>query len=305
MPVSATNELIAIPEPINSNEVHLGGITVGIIDDIIERTNSSALLTPSEIDERVSALTQIKAVFPDVTENDVSLIRLAMSDILAEIDQSEAPDPGITPYWGGYDPGHGIIEGGPHNEFARDACLYAGASAENAIIAGIYGKEPDTWWGGADCATHYSGTGAPGLAKTYANDAKNYLDQSNTFEGFRRLAHSIHMMSDMSQPYHTGSGIQNYIRHTRYEEYLNSNWSLNANYSNIMHNEPYYYAVTDVEISAYNLADYIYPYLSTVDYIMGTNENTWSSNTELISITSDCVREATRYCRGTAIYVLG
>ena len=298
VPVSATNGLITISEPIDSGNIHLGGINVGLIDDIIERTNSSAQLTSVEKEERMSELIRIKTIFPNVTEEDMILIRAAMSDIVEEIDQL---NPTITPYWGGYDPSDGNSDGAPHNDMAREACLSIGVSTQYANIAGLYAKEPDTWDFGLHTIHHYANE-APGLAQDYADEAKTLISQSQMDEGYRKLAHSLHMVSDMSMPYHTQ--LNNLIRHTTYETYVNENWRGGEQYYQSMISDPYRYVVTDVEAAATNLANSVNPYLSTVDYIMGTNQNTWSTNTDLISITETCFREGIRYCRGTAYYVV-
>ena len=299
--VSATTEMIAIDPP-NPETPNIIGLTPAMIDDMIARTSTSESIAFAKKSSQISELQRIRDVFPNVTVDDVKLIDDTLGVLNNEMRSKKSASAGMTPKWGGSGSTDPIISG-THNDISRQAALSMGVSSSNAETVGRYALEPDEGLiPYVSSITHFLPTGAPGYAETYANEAKNLLSQSQTFEGPRKLAHSLHYIQDLSVPFHT-IAYQNLINHQNYENYVEDNWKSGINYYSATMSDPYYYAVSDVSSSAENLGNYINPYVNRIDSIMLSNPS-WGSNNELITMTKDCLMQELRYSRGTVQYVV-
>lgn len=299
--VSAATEMIAIDPP--SPEIpNIIGLTPAMIDDIIEKTSTSESIAAVKKFDKISELQRIKLIFPNVTVDDVKLIDDTLGMLNNETRAKKSSSAGMAPRWGGSESTDPIVSG-THNDISKQAALSMGVSSSNAETVGRYALEPDEGLiPYVPSITHFLPTGASNYAETYANEAKNLLSQSQTFDGYRKLAHSLHYVQDLSVPFHTVA-YQNFINHNNYENYVKDNWKSGVNYYAATMSDPYYYTVSDVSSSAENLGNSINPYLNRIDSIM-LDDPSWGSNTELITMTKDCLMQGLRYSRGTVQYVV-
>ncbi len=305
--VTATTELTAIDPP-DPNTPNIIGLSKKTIDRLIERIDVSESFAASSAKKQntLAELQRIKTIFPNVTLADVQLIDDTLATLNKEFRSKKYPDESGSngnnnPKWGGSGTSDPIISG-THNDLSRQAALSMGVSSSNAETVGRYALEPDEGIPYISSIGHFLPTGAADYAESNANDAKNLLVQGQTFEGYRKLAHSLHFIQDLSVPFHT-IAYQNFLNHLNYENYVFNDWTSGQNFYSSTMSDPYYYEVSDVSTSAENLGNYINAYVDRIDEIM-LQDSAWQSNTELITMTKDCLTQAIRYSRGTVGYVV-
>lgn len=127
----------------------------------------------------------------------------------------------------------------------------------------------------------------PYNTKLYADNAWYYIKyQGNPSEGYKRLAWSMHYMSDLANPWHTTSSILALYYHSDYERYVSDNWNSGPiKYNQTIQDNWYYYYITDPEASAKNLAAVSNQYLYYILNKIRSDPN-WQNDPTVISNTS-------------------
>lgn len=204
--------------------------------------------------------------------------------------------------------------GGTHKKMAYSACRKMGVSTNYAQIASDYSDDPDSWDTGfwQSYNHYYDPVYLTGYAHTncanLANNAKDYYDNSQFTSAYQHLGYATHYMSDLGNPMHTGCEYEQYQNqwvHTSYESYVYNNWSTGQKYGDVVNATNTYYTITDPEQSAENLASSTHSDVETLYEIVYYNPTTFGSNSNVIAITKDGLREATKYNKGLVNYVRG
>ncbi|MFA5396299.1 MAG: hypothetical protein WC346_09860 [Methanogenium sp.] len=199
--------------------------------------------------------------------------------------------------------------GSIHGDMAYDAGNYWGLSSSQKDILRNSATDPDHEfidgpdWGPVNSFDHYRLIpiwNAPDVCEKLALEAIDYINNNNDAEGYEKLSHSLHFMSDMGVPYHDLP--TELLRHADYEVYVQSNWDSDHNYESIMNNFGSYYYITDVQSSAYNLNAVTSGYKSYISDAMGSPG--WGDDPTVVSYTENCIGYTTGYNRGLVKYVM-
>jgi len=233
--VSAMEQPVAIPEPpIGKPEFSLDDPFIpeedyGAVIEVIKTSN----LVEKDKESLIISLEEIWKGHSTLNEQEREAILKRAKEIVLQNRPDYVEDEGIK--WG-YD---------PHTDIAKRAGEEMFLSSTNCQILHEYADDPDYW--GQPFYDHcwfiltQSG-GAPYWTKYYADQArgliKNWGDEQN---GFRKLAYSMHYMTDLSNPTHTEPSGRSLILHDHYETYLNNNWMSGWEYYNWVQQHPYYY----------------------------------------------------------------
>ncbi|MFO7967932.1 MAG: hypothetical protein R6U44_10085 [Archaeoglobaceae archaeon] len=208
--------------------------------------------------------------------------------------------------------------GKPYNETARDSADDPDFWTQVPPPSGY----PDWLWNVImdvmHSWTHYynpdwAGTGvetgsAPSECEYYADIAKNNYDSGNRNTAYTNLGYSSHFLTDVGQPLHTGAEWGQYLNpdiHFAYEDYISDNWDSGYNFKSVVDDNWYYYSISDPEQSTKNLGSYSHQYVDTVFDIIYDNPDTWRSNSNLKTITENCLLETAKYTLGLVKYVRG
>ena len=181
-------------------------ITPNLLDKMVLQISNNDQLDVSDKEQRLNYISSISEKYPNLTVDDTERIMDLMSDIINESEQIDITlDYPITPYWAGVKPDEGPpYSHGMHNSMARRAASTMGISDYYANVIEAEASAPDTWSWQSDTALHYSPS-AEYYAETYANEAKDYLSNQQYVNGHERLAHSLHYMTDLSNPFNASS----------------------------------------------------------------------------------------------------
>jgi len=203
---------------------------------------------------------------------------------------------------------------GTHNKMTYSACRKMGVSINYAQTASNYSDEPDSWYTGfwQGYNHYYDPVLYTGYAHTncanLANNAETYYDNGQLTSAYQYLGYATHYMSDLGNPMHTGCEYEQYRNqwvHTSYESYVYNNWDTGQKYGDVVNATNTYYTITDPEQSAENLASSTHSDVETLYETVYYNPTTFGSNSDVIAITKDSLREATKYNKGLVNYVRG
>lgn len=243
--VSAAEKPVAIPEP------PIGKPEFSLADPFIPEEDYSAVievikasdLTEKDKESLIVSLEEIWKDLSKLNEQEKNEIIKKAKDIVLQNQPEYLDGDGIK--WG-YN---------PHTDIAKRAGEEMYISPTNSQILHDYADDPDYW--GQPFYDHcwfiitQSG-GAPYWTKYYADQARGFIKNwGDEQTGFRKLAYSMHYMTDLSNPTHTESSGRSLILHNHYETYLNNNWMSGWKYYDWVQQHPYYYyEITNPETSA-------------------------------------------------------
>jgi len=288
--VSAIEKPVGLPEPIiEKPEFSLDNPIIPEEDyvavlDVIKSGN----LSEEEKESLITALDEIWSSQSNMNNQEKETIIKKAKDIVLQ-NKPYYPDEEIK--WG-YD---------PHTDIAKRAGEEMFLSSMNCQTLHDYADDPD-YWGQPfyehDWFIQLQTGGAPYWTKYYADQARGFIKEwGDETNGFRKLAYSMHYMTDLSNPTHTEASDRSLILHDHYETYLTNNWMSGWDYYTWVQQHPYYYyEITDPEASAKNEAGLSNGYMDHLwwHYLLG-NFNTDTS-------VRDDTRQLLRY---TVAYDMG
>jgi len=203
----------------------------------------------------------------------------------------------------------------PHKDMAYIAATKAGVGTVYATYAKNAADDPDEWsnseiW---QSLSHYYDpltlTGlAPYNCNAYAQTAKSEYNVPNFFNAYTNLGYSLHYMSDLGNPLHTGLEAQqalnpNHWVHNNYESYVNSNWASGYNFKSVIEDNNAWYSVTNPSTSAKNLASHSNSHINTLYADIFYYPDTWQTNPEVAAITEHVLLYTAKYNIGLVKYV--
>jgi len=217
-----------------------------------------------------------------------------------------------------------------HQDMIEISCLKWGVSSTYATYAHNAADDPDSWpsiypptgfeWLDnfiediCHSYDHYYnpvlGTGnAPSQCENYADIAKDYYDQSSMYNAYTNLGYSSHFITDVGNPLHTGmetNQITNSWVHFEYEDYVNNNWEDGSGqdyyFKSVIEDNWYYYAITDPSGSTFSLADYSHDSADTLYYLVYNHRYTFETDSDVRSITENCLLDTAKYTLGLVKY---
>lgn len=199
-----------------------------------------------------------------------------------------------------------------HEDLIYIACTKWSVGTYYAGIAKDASTEPDDWDDGFWQSLHHyydplthTGLGAYNCG-AYADIAKNKYDIPYFIDAYKNLGYSSHYMSDLGNPLHTGLEAQQYLTqwvHFDYETYVSSNWDNGYNFKSIVEDNNVYYAITDPEQSAKDLAENSNSYIYTLYAEIFYNPETWEEDPDVKVITENVLRTTAKYNLGLVKYV--
>lgn len=191
-----------------------------------------------------------------------------------------------------------------HSDLAGTAGVKMSVPNERITILSSEANTPDNWirylgdhfWFVGGCFIT-CGTG-PSKTQQYANEARVTFN-ANPGDGYKKLAWSMHYMSDLSNPWHTtllyGQGY-----HAAYEKYVEDNWNTGYNFNKTIQE---YYGQKE-SISQYPQDDAKalarFSYLK-LNYLVGRKGN-WNDETS-IRYTKELLIKGLQYDMGLVDYV--
>lgn len=91
--------------------------------------------------------------------------------------------------------------------------------------------------------------------------------------------------------------------HFDYEEYVYDNWAQGYNYMSVFENNGYYYTITSPSSSTKSLAGYAKNYDETLYYLVYNHRYTFRTDSDVKSITENCLLDTAKYMLGLVKYV--
>ena len=214
-----------------------------------------------------------------------------------------------------------------HQDMIEISCLKWGVPSTYATYAHNAADDPDSWptvWPptGLEWLDNFIQTichsydhyynpllrigNAPSQCENYADTAMNWYDQSSMYNAYTNLGYSSHFLTDVGNPFHTGMELdqaQNPWVHFDYEEYVYDNWAQGYNYMSVFENNGYYYTITSPSSSTKSLAGYAKQYDETLYYLVYNHRYTFGTDSDVKSITENCLLDTAKYTLGLVKYV--
>ena len=201
----------------------------------------------------------------------------------------------------------------PHKDMAYIAATKDGVGTVYATYAKNAADDPDEWsdseiW---QSLHHYydplTQTGlAPYNCNAYAQTAKNQYDIPNFLNAYTNLGYSLHYMSDLGNPLHTGLEAQQALNkwvHTGYESYISNNWNSGYNFKSIVESTNSYFSVTNPSTSAKNLASHSNSHIYSLYADIFYNPDTWQTDQDIVTTTDNVLLYTAKYNLGLVKYV--
>ncbi len=293
--VSAMEKPVAIPEPpIVKPEFSLDDPFIPEEDySAVIKVIKSSNLTEKDKELLIISLEETWKGQSKLNEQEREAITIRAKEIVLQNRPDYLEGKGIT--WG-YD---------PHTDIAKRAGEEMWESSSNCQILHDYADDPDYWeqpfYDHCWFVNTLSG-GAPYWTKYYADQAHGFIkDWGDEQNGFRKLAYSMHYMTDLSNPTHTEASGRSLTLHGHYETYLNNNWMSGWNYYTWVQQHPYYfYEITNPEASAKYEAELAYGYMDHLwwHYCLGN----FDADTSVRDDTYQLLRYAVAYNMGLIDY---
>ena len=145
---------------------------------------------------------------------------------------------------------------------------------------------------------------APDACNENVTDALNSFRKGRYTEGYIHLAHALHYLQDVGNPYHTTFDPLYYPNHVYYEDLVYDHWS-DWNLDDTV-----YYAQTkninDPKSAVISLARYSYNWLATLDWAIDLYKVTGDVKylDTIKDLTTMLINETAAYTKGLIEYTL-
>ncbi len=214
----------------------------------------------------------------------------------------------ISPLWVST-PGSG---GGTHEKISYQSAKALDIPEEYRNILRDHSGDPDRYdqgwdriWKHGYCPVGPWGFGgAPDACNKNVTDALNSFRDGKYTDGYKHLAHALHYLQDVGNPYHTTFDPLYYPNHVYYENLVDDHWS-DWNLDNTV-----YYAqtktVSSPKSAVVSLARYSYNWLTTLDWAIDLYRATGDVKylNTIKSLTTMLIGETAGYTKGLIKYTL-
>ncbi len=214
----------------------------------------------------------------------------------------------ISPLWVST-PGSGS---GTHERISYQSAKALGLPEEYSKILRDHSGDPDKYdqgwdriWKHGYCPVGAWGIGgAPDACNKNVTDALNSFRDGSYTNGYRHLAHALHYLQDVGNPYHTTFDPLYYPNHVYYEDLVYDHWS-DWNLDSTV-----YYAqtktISNPKSAVISLAKYSYNWLTTLDWAIDLYRATGDVKylNVIKSLTVMLISETAGYTKGLIEYTL-